>query len=96
MRKPVADLDIHIVGEAYSYGQGWVEGALDTAESMLQDFFGLKRPHWLDAQGLRADAEPVPRLRRPLDGCDRSARTAARRLDSVTPSCLRAVRGGLR
>ncbi|HMG05644.1 MAG TPA: FAD-dependent oxidoreductase, partial [Chthoniobacterales bacterium] len=31
MRKPVAGEDIHIVGEAYSYGQGWVEGALDTA-----------------------------------------------------------------
>jgi hypothetical protein len=35
------------VGEAYSYGQGWVEGALDTAESMIEDFFGLKRPAWL-------------------------------------------------
>jgi len=27
--------------------QGWVEGALDTAESTLQDFFGLKQPEWL-------------------------------------------------
>jgi len=47
MRKPVPKHDIHIVGEAYSYGQGWVEGALDTAESTLQDFFGLKPPKWL-------------------------------------------------
>lgn len=47
MRKPVADQQIHIVGEAYSMGQGWVEGALTVAESTLQDFFGLKRPNWL-------------------------------------------------
>jgi len=47
MRKPVAKQDVYIVGEAYSYGQGWVEGALDTAESTLQDFFGLKPPSWL-------------------------------------------------
>jgi monoamine oxidase len=49
MRKPVADQDIFIVGEAYSYDQGWVEGALDTAESALEDFFGLPRPPWLPA-----------------------------------------------
>lgn len=47
MRKPVADQQIHIVGEAYSMGQGWVEGALTVAESTLQEFFGLKRPNWL-------------------------------------------------
>jgi monoamine oxidase len=47
MRKPVEKHDIYIVGEAYSYNQGWVEGALDTAESTLQDFFGLKQPSWL-------------------------------------------------
>jgi monoamine oxidase len=48
MRKPVARHDIYIVGEAYSYNQGWVEGALDIAESTLQDFFGLKQPSWLN------------------------------------------------
>jgi lysine 2-monooxygenase len=47
MRKPVPEQDIYIVGEAYSYSQGWVEGALDTAESTLQEFFGLKQPLWL-------------------------------------------------
>ncbi|NWD71210.1 FAD-dependent oxidoreductase [Pseudomonas gingeri] len=47
MRHPVENQQIHIVGEAYSYGQGWVEGALTVAESTLQDFFGLKRPTWL-------------------------------------------------
>jgi monoamine oxidase len=47
MRHPVADQEIYIVGEAYSYEQGWVEGALNTAESMLEQFFSLKRPEWL-------------------------------------------------
>lgn len=42
MRKPVDTEDIHIVSEAYSFNQGGVEGALDVAESMLQDFLGLK------------------------------------------------------
>lgn len=49
MRHPVQDQSVYIVGEAYSYGQGWVEGALTTAESTLQDFFGLPRPSWLPA-----------------------------------------------
>ena len=47
MRHPVADQDIYIVGEAYSYEQGWVEGALNTAESMLEEFFALSKPEWL-------------------------------------------------
>ncbi len=47
MRHPVADQEIYIVGEAYSYEQGWVEGALNTAESMLEQFFGLSKPAWL-------------------------------------------------
>lgn len=47
MRKPVADEQIHICGEAYSDQQGWVEGAFCEAEKMLQEYFGLKRPIWL-------------------------------------------------
>ena len=47
MRKPVPEHNIFIVGEAYSFGQGWVEGALDTAESTLEEFFGLPQPEWL-------------------------------------------------
>ncbi|MDD0974005.1 flavin monoamine oxidase family protein [Pseudomonas fontis] len=50
MRHPVDDQAIYIVGEAYSYGQGWVEGALTVAESTLQDFFKLSRPSWLPEQ----------------------------------------------
>ena len=36
-----ADADIFIVGEAYSNDQAWVEGAFCTAESVLNDFFGV-------------------------------------------------------
>ncbi|TGD58119.1 flavin monoamine oxidase family protein [Flavobacterium humi] len=48
MRKPVADEQIHICGEAYSDQQGWVEGAFCEAEKMLQEYFGLHRPIWLN------------------------------------------------
>ncbi len=36
------DAPIFIVGEAYSNDQAWVEGAYCTAESVLNDFFGIK------------------------------------------------------
>ncbi len=38
---PGADADIFIVGETYSNDQAWVEGAYCTAESVLNDFFGV-------------------------------------------------------
>ena len=39
---PDEDANIFIVGEAYSNDQAWVEGAYCTAESVLNDFFGVK------------------------------------------------------
>lgn len=39
---PGQDAEIFIVGEAYSNDQAWVEGAYCTAESVLNDFFGIK------------------------------------------------------
>jgi hypothetical protein len=47
IRKPsqlieYADANIFIVGETYSNDQAWVEGAFCTAESVLNDFFGIK------------------------------------------------------
>jgi monoamine oxidase len=92
MRKPVEDEDIHIVGEAYSYGQGWVEGALDTAESTLQDFFGLKCPSWLN-KGYQLLPNPCPGCG-DLDGCVEFKDPGGKILDSVTPSCLAAVEEG--
>ena len=31
----------YVIGSCYSFDQGWVEGALCTAESVLQEFLGL-------------------------------------------------------
>jgi monoamine oxidase len=45
--KPVRGLDIFVCGEAWSRHQGWAEGALETAEAMLVDHFGLPTPEWL-------------------------------------------------
>lgn len=39
---PGADANIFIVGETYSNDQAWMEGAYCTAESVLNDFFGVK------------------------------------------------------
>jgi hypothetical protein len=36
------DANIFIVGEAYSNDQAWVEGAFCTAESVLNDYFGIQ------------------------------------------------------
>jgi len=90
MRKPVPKEDIFIVGEAYSYYQGWVEGALDTAESALQDFFGLKPPPWLHLGDNTLMPNPCP-------GCGHipedpppcvPVNAQTKDLDQITPSCL--------
>jgi hypothetical protein len=38
---------VFICGEAWSDDQGWINGALQTAETMLQEHFGVDRPNWL-------------------------------------------------
>jgi lysine 2-monooxygenase len=47
IRKPLADANLYVCGEAWSTSQGWVEGALNTSERVLQDHLGLPRPPWL-------------------------------------------------
>lgn len=47
LQSPVPGRSLHICGEAYSAYQSWVEGALTSAEAMLQDRFGLEPPSWL-------------------------------------------------
>jgi monoamine oxidase len=44
--QPVSDAPVFICGESYSHAQGWVEGALATAEDMLQHHLGLLPPDW--------------------------------------------------
>jgi monoamine oxidase len=62
--QPKPPLPVYICGESYSHGQGWVEGALETAEEMLEKHFGLTKPPWkkeTEAAAERADAELVAR-----------------------------------
>ena len=47
MTQPVADFPCYICGEAYSTVQTWAEGALQTAEIVLQKHLGLPAPGWL-------------------------------------------------
>ncbi len=46
--QPEPDQPVYVCGEAYSHYQGWVEGALSTAEDMLQRKFDLAPPSWFD------------------------------------------------
>ena len=47
LRQPVPGANVHLCGEAYSASQGWVEGAINTAERVLDTQFGMKRPSWV-------------------------------------------------
>ncbi len=48
MRRPWPKENVYVCGDCYSTLQGWVEGALNTAELMLEEHFKLGRPSWLD------------------------------------------------
>lgn len=43
--QPIPGWPVHVCGECWSHEQGWVEGALQTAEAMLQQHFGLSAVH---------------------------------------------------
>lgn len=47
MRQPNKKLNVFVCGEAYSEQQGWVEGAINSAEMVLQKHFKLPRPSWV-------------------------------------------------
>jgi hypothetical protein len=47
MTQPVSDFPCYICGEAYSTVQTWAEGALQTAEIVLQKHLGLPAPGWI-------------------------------------------------
>jgi monoamine oxidase len=46
LRRPDPQLAVHVCGEAWSDGQGWVEGALRSAERVARDELGLLAPAW--------------------------------------------------
>jgi hypothetical protein len=47
MTQPVSGFPCYICGEAYSTVQTWAEGALQTAEIVLQKHLGLPAPGWI-------------------------------------------------
>ena len=47
VRTPLPGTDLHIVGEAWSTDQGWIEGALQTVEALLVQDMKLAPPAWL-------------------------------------------------
>jgi hypothetical protein len=47
VRQPNQQYPLYICGEAYGNEQGWAEGALTSAEHVMQDLFGLAWPAWL-------------------------------------------------
>ncbi len=57
--QPVDDFPCYICGEAYSTNQTWVEGALQTAEIVLQKRLGLSKPEWITPNA-KPPAPPSP------------------------------------
>lgn len=89
MLKPVDGQDIYIVGEAYSIGQGWVEGALTTAETMLEKYYALARPDWLDPS---YTLMPCPDGGCNLDcSCVTAKAMGDATLADITPNCLQCI-----
>ncbi len=46
--QPFTGLDLYICGEAFSSDQGWIEGALRSAELVLTNYMHMPPPKWLD------------------------------------------------
>jgi hypothetical protein len=44
--QPKPPYPVYVCGSAYSHAQGWAEGAIQTAEDMLQRHLGLAPPDW--------------------------------------------------
>lgn len=47
---PLDNGGLHLIGEVFSHNQGWTEGALDTAEHLLQEVLQLDAPAWLSRE----------------------------------------------
>lgn len=66
MLAPVDGLPLYVCGESFSSAQGWVQGALESTEAMLQSHFGLEAPAWLhDAACLAPYDDRQPRAAAP-------------------------------
>ena len=47
IRKPNSKASIFVCGEAIAQLQGWTEGAINSAEQLLEQYFDLGRPAWV-------------------------------------------------
>jgi monoamine oxidase len=47
MQRPVDGASLYVCGEAWSSQQGWVEGALETADEVLEKQLRVPTPEWL-------------------------------------------------
>jgi monoamine oxidase len=56
MRHPIPEAPIYICGEAWSRQQGWVEGALETADALLEENLRLAPPAWRNGSAANADS----------------------------------------
>ena len=56
MVEPFLERRLFTCGEAFSSEQGWIEGALKSAERVLESM-GLKEPDWVDAENYRAQKD---------------------------------------
>ena len=50
MRHPIPSAPLYVCGEAWSRQQGWVEGALESADDVLENALQLPRPEWMHAK----------------------------------------------
>ena len=46
--EPVKGGNLHLIGEVFSHNQGWAEGALETAEHLVQEVMEMGAPTWLN------------------------------------------------
>ena len=60
--QPLPEHHVYVCGECYSNVQGWVQGALNTSEVLLQKKLGLAYPSWLSQGGtwLGPGSEGIP------------------------------------
>jgi hypothetical protein len=64
MRHPVKCEKVYICGAAYSADQGWVEGALETAELMLKEDLAIESHRCADDWHY----DPLKKLKAKIEG----------------------------
>jgi monoamine oxidase len=63
MERPLSDAPLYICGEAWSRQQGWVEGALQTADAVLERQLSVSPPAWMrDVAAADAPGGPPARF----------------------------------